>query len=82
MTNRFKGRIAIDIRDSVPDWDAYAQPKAPVNAPNVLYLVLDDVGFSAMEPSGGFIETPNIASSTWATRPIANSSSRTRRRSA
>jgi hypothetical protein len=26
----------------------------------VLYIVLDDVGFSAMEPFGGLIETPNI----------------------
>jgi arylsulfatase A-like enzyme len=33
---------------------------APAGAPNVLYIVLDDVGFSAMEPWGGLIETPNI----------------------
>ena len=26
----------------------------------MLYVVLDDVGFSAMEPFGGLIETPNI----------------------
>ena len=26
----------------------------------MLYIVLDDVGFSAMEPFGGLIETPNI----------------------
>ena len=38
--------ITIDIRDSVPDWEPYAQPKAPEGAPNVLYIVLDDVGFS------------------------------------
>ena len=60
MTRPFRGRIAIDIRDSVPDWEPYAQPTAPAGAPNVLYIVLDDVGFSAMEPWGGFIETPNI----------------------
>jgi len=60
MSGPFKGRIDIDIRDSVPDWDPYGQPKAPAGAPNVLYIVLDDVGFSAMEPWGGFIETPNI----------------------
>ena len=29
-------------------------------SPNILYIVLDDVGFSAMEPFGGLIETPNI----------------------
>jgi hypothetical protein len=60
VTKPFKGSIAIDIRDSVPDWEPYAQPKAPADAPNVLYIVLDDVGFSAMEPWGGYIETPNI----------------------
>jgi arylsulfatase len=59
-TKTFKGVINMDIRDSVPDWEPYTQPKAPEGAPNVLYLVLDDVGFSAMEPWGGLIETPNI----------------------
>ena len=60
MTRPFNGKISIDVRDSVPDWEPYAQPQAPAGAPNVLYVVLDDVGFSAMEPWGGFIETPNI----------------------
>ncbi len=60
MSTPFKGKIGIDIRDSVADWEPYAQPKAPADAPNVLYIVLDDVGYSAMEPWGGFIETPNI----------------------
>jgi len=59
-TKPFKGVINVDIRDSVPDWSAYVQPVAPKDAPNVLYIVLDDVGFSAMEPWGGLIETPNI----------------------
>jgi arylsulfatase len=56
----FKGVINVDIRDSVPDWAPYTQPIAPDGSPNVLYIVLDDVGFSAMEPFGGMIETPNI----------------------
>src|SRR5215207_6541017 len=60
MSKPFKGKIAIDVRDSVPDWDPYTQPKAPEGAASVLYIVLDDVGFSAMEPWGGLIETPNI----------------------
>jgi arylsulfatase len=59
-TKPFKGVINVDIRDSVPDWSPYMQPVAPKGAPNVLYIVLDDVGFSAMEPWGGLIETPNI----------------------
>jgi arylsulfatase A-like enzyme len=60
MTKPFRGTINIDDRDSVPDWEPYVQPVAPDGAPNVLYIVLDDVGFSAMEPWGGLIETPNI----------------------
>jgi arylsulfatase A-like enzyme len=60
MSKPFRGKIDIDIKDSVPDWEPYTQPIAPDGAPNVLYVVLDDVGFSAMEPFGGLIETPNV----------------------
>lgn len=58
MAKPFKGTINIDIRDSVPDWEPYTQPKAPEGSPNVLFIVWDDVGFGAMEPFGGLIETP------------------------
>ncbi len=60
MTEPFKGKINVDIRDSVPDWSPFEPPKAPDGAPSVVYIVLDDVGFSAMESYGGPIETPNI----------------------
>jgi arylsulfatase len=60
VSKTFKGVINIDDRDSIPDWEPYLQPVAPPGAPSVLYIVLDDVGFSAMEPWGGLIETPNI----------------------
>jgi hypothetical protein len=60
MSKPFQGVVNIDVRDSVPDWSPYMQPVAPEGAPNVLYIVLDDTGFSAMEPWGGLIETPNI----------------------
>jgi hypothetical protein len=60
MAKPFKGVINVAITDSVPDWEPYTQPIAPEGTPNVLYIVLDDVGFSAMEPFGGMIETPNI----------------------
>ena len=46
----FRGSVNIDIKDSVPDWEPYRQPMAPDGAPSILYIVLDDVGFSAMEP--------------------------------
>ena len=60
MAKPFKGVIDVDVTRSVPDWEPYTQPIAPEGSPSVLYIVLDDVGFSAMEPFGGLIETPNI----------------------
>ena len=60
MAKPFSGVVNMDITQSTPDWGPYAQPVAPAGSPNVLYIVLDDVGFSAMEPFGGLIETPNI----------------------
>src|SRR3954465_15604131 len=60
MSATFKGTINVDIRDSVEDWSPFVPPTAPPGAPNVVYVVLDDVGFSAMSCYGGPIETPNI----------------------
>ena len=60
MSKPFKGTINVDIRDSVPDWEPFEPPKAPDGATSVVYIVLDDVGFSAMSCYGGPIETPNI----------------------
>jgi arylsulfatase A-like enzyme len=60
VSERFKGTTNVDIRDSVPDWSPFAAPRAPDGAPNVVCVVLDDVGFSAMRCYGGPIETPNI----------------------
>ena len=48
MTKPFKGVINIDVRDSVPDWEPYEQPKAPDGSPNVIFIVWDDTGFGAM----------------------------------
>ncbi len=60
MARSFRGIVNIDIKDSSPDWEPFTQPIAPAQAPNVLYVVLDDVGFAAMEPYGGLIDTPNV----------------------
>jgi len=60
MTHPFRGVVNLDIRDSVPDWAPYEQPKAASGTPNVLYVVLDDVGFGALGCYGGLIDTPNI----------------------
>ncbi|MEB4008312.1 sulfatase-like hydrolase/transferase [Mycobacterium ulcerans] len=50
--------MATDIRDSEPDWGPFLAPAAPAGAPNVLMIVWDDVGYGALEPFGGPIETP------------------------
>ena len=58
MTAEFKGKIALDIRDSQPDWGPYAAPTAPENAPNVLYVVWDDVGIATWDCFGGLVDMP------------------------
>jgi hypothetical protein len=46
----FKGKIELDIRDSVLDWDAFLPDKAPEGAPNVLVVLYDDSGPAAWSP--------------------------------
>ena len=60
MSKPFKGTINVDIRDSTPDWEPFEPVRAPEGAANVVYIVLDDVGFSAMSCYGGPIPVPNI----------------------
>src|SRR4051812_14660824 len=57
---RFAGKIEVDIRDSQPDWTPFESPRAPEGAPSVVYVVLDDVGFSALGCYGGPVDTPHI----------------------
>ncbi|MEX0655279.1 MAG: arylsulfatase [Phycisphaeraceae bacterium] len=60
MAPQFQGKIGLDVRNSTPDWSAYAPVRAPEGAPNVLYIVWDDVGFGAFSCYGGLIEAPNM----------------------
>src|SRR3954470_9123218 len=60
MPMPFEGVVNLDIRDSTPDWKPFTQATAPAGTPNVLYVVLDDVGFGALGCYGGLIDTPNI----------------------
>jgi arylsulfatase A-like enzyme len=60
MSKPFEGVVNVDIRDSTPDWAPFEPPKAPDGAASVVYIVLDDVGFSALGCYGGPVETPNI----------------------
>ena len=60
VTSSFRGVVNQDVRKSVQDWAPFEQPKAAKGAPNVVYIVLDDVGFAGLGCYGGMIETPNI----------------------
>ena len=57
MSKPFRGVINVDTRDSTPDWEPYLQPVAPEGAPNVLYIVLDDIGFGQLGCYGSPIQT-------------------------
>ena len=59
-TKPFRGRIAVDVRDSVPDWGPFLPPQAKEGAPNVLYVVWDDTGIGAWDIYGGLIRMPNL----------------------
>ena len=54
----FQGKIGNDWRDSEPWWPPESTP--PEGAPNVLLVVLDDVGFAQLGCYGSDIETPRI----------------------
>ena len=56
MTQEFGGRIGTSWRDSQPWWPA--EPSPPAGAPNVLLIVLDDVGYAQLGCYGSDIETP------------------------
>ena len=54
----FKGRIGRTLRDSQPYWPP--RTAAPANAPDVIVILLDDLGFSDFGCFGAEIRTPAI----------------------
>jgi arylsulfatase A-like enzyme len=58
VTEEYRGTIGRTVAESTPWWP---EPRrAPAGAPNVVVIVLDDVGFSDLGCFGSEIETPNI----------------------
>ena len=58
-TPTFQGKIGktlADTKESLP----VTHPTAHEGAPNVVWILLDDVGYGASSAFGGLIETPNI----------------------
>lgn len=57
----WKGKIGKTIGESQLYKIEYVR-KAPQGAPNVIWILLDDVGFGATSPYGGLINTPTFES--------------------
>ena len=55
---RFAGKIDHDARRATPAWPE--EVHAPKGAPNVLLILVDDVGFSTTSTFGGPVATPNF----------------------
>ena len=54
----FDGVIARTPAESTPDWPE--QPSAPPDAPNVVIILLDDIGFADTSTFGGIAQTPQL----------------------
>jgi arylsulfatase A-like enzyme len=54
----FEGRIGRTLADSMPHWRP--APQAPAGSPNLVVILLDDLGFSDFGCFGGDIDTPNV----------------------
>ena len=50
------GKTLTDTKESRPK----TQPTAPEGAPNVVWILIDDIGYGAASAFGGLIETPNF----------------------
>ena len=56
---RFKGNVGTTFQNSDPA--GFPQPvKPPEGAPNILLVLLDDVGFGQFAVSGGGVPSPNM----------------------
>ena len=56
----FTGVIGRTTEESSPAWPE--PPRPPEGAPNVLFFVLDDVGYGQLSCFGGLVETPVLDS--------------------
>jgi len=48
------------LQDSTPKWPAQPQ-RLPKDAPNILIVLIDDVGFGVAETFGGDVRTPTLS---------------------
>lgn len=55
---QFTGQVGRTWKESEPAFPM--PPQAPKGAPNIAYIILDDVGFGWCDTFGGLVEMPNI----------------------
>ncbi len=60
-TTFFAGKAGKSLAETTPGNRPF-NPVAPKNAPNIVYILLDDVGFGASSTFGGLVETPTFDS--------------------
>ncbi|MDR3268231.1 MAG: arylsulfatase [Tannerella sp.] len=58
-TPAFDGKIGKTLADTREAFPA-RNPQAPEGAPNVVWILIDDIGYGATTAFGGLIETPNF----------------------
>lgn len=54
----YQGKVGRTLAESTEWWPEPV--KAPAGAPNIVWILLDDVGFGASSPFGGAIATPTL----------------------
>jgi arylsulfatase len=54
----FPGKLGRTVAESSPAWPEPVRAKE--GAPNVIFFILDDVGYGQMSAFGGLVNTPNI----------------------
>ncbi|GAB2657295.1 arylsulfatase [Nocardia goodfellowii] len=54
----FGGRIGRTTADATPEWTY--PPTAPADAPNIIVVLVDDMGYSDIGPFGSEIDTPTL----------------------
>ena len=59
-TQPYQGKVGKTLADSKEWWAPVTKP--PAGAPNVIWIILDDVGFGASSTFGGVIHTPTFDS--------------------
>ncbi len=58
----FKGKVALDVRESQQDWTPYLPKQAPKEAPNILFVLYDDTGMATWSTYGGRVNMPTLDS--------------------